>query len=59
MPTRTGFDFFYGNESSQFPFCRIPRQLVTGERFKRLSTDTKLLFGLLLDRMSLSAKNGW
>lgn len=55
----TEFDYYYGDESNQFSFYRIPRQLVTGERFKRLSTDAKLLYGLLLDRMSLSAKNGW
>lgn len=53
------FDYYYGDESSQFSFYRIPRQLVTSERFYRLSTDAKLLYGLLLDRMSLSAKNGW
>ena len=52
------FDY-YGDESNQFSFYRIPRQLATGDRFKRLSTDAKLLYGLLLDRMSLSAKNGW
>lgn len=53
------FDYYYGDERSQFSFYRIPRQLVTSERFYRLSTDAKLLYGLLLDRMSLSAKNGW
>lgn len=59
MAAETSFDYYYGDESSQFSFYRIPRQLITGERFKRLSTDAKLLYGLLLDRMSLSAKNGW
>lgn len=59
MSIRTEFDYYYGDESSQFSFYRIPRQLVTGERFMRLSTDAKLLYGLLLDRMGLSAKNGW
>ncbi len=53
------FDYYYGDESNQFSFYRIPRQLVTGERFKQLSTDAKLLYGLLLGRMGLSAKNGW
>lgn len=53
------FDYYYGDESSQFSFYRIPRQLVTGGGFKSLSTDAKLLYGLLLDRMGLSAKNGW
>jgi len=53
------FDYYYGDESEQFAFYRIPRQLITGEHFKKLSTDAKLLYGLLLDRMGLSAKNGW
>jgi len=59
MAAGTEFDYYYGDESNQFSFYRIPRQLVTRERFKRLSTDAKLLYGLLMDRMSLSAKNGW
>ena len=59
MAAETSFDYYYGDESSQFSFYRIPRQLITGERFKRLSTDAKLLYGLLLDRMGLSARNGW
>lgn len=53
------FPYYYGDESNQFSFYRIPRQLITGESFKNLSTDAKLLYGLLLDRMGLSAKNGW
>lgn len=53
------FDYYYGDESNQFSFYRIPRQLVTGKQFCKLSTDAKLLYGLLLDRMGLSAKNGW
>ena len=59
MAAETVYDYYYGDESSQFSFYRIPRQLITGDCFKRLSTDAKLLYGLLLDRMSLSAKNGW
>ena len=54
-----GFDYYYGDESNQFSFYRIPRQLVTGARFRKLSTDAKLLYGLMLDRMGLSARNGW
>lgn len=53
------YDYYYGDESSQFSFYRIPRQLVTGQQFKKISTDAKLLYGLLLDRMGLSARNGW
>ncbi len=59
MAAETVYDYYYGDESSQFSFYRIPRQLIAGERFKRLSADAKLLYGLLLDRMGLSAKNGW
>ena len=59
MPTETVFDYYYGDESNQFSFYRIPRQLITGEQFKKLSIDAKLLYGLLLDRMGLSARNGW
>lgn len=43
----------------QFSFFRIPSQLVSHLRFKGLSADAKLLYGMLLNRMSLSAKNGW
>ena len=41
MATETSFDYYYGDESSQFSFYRIPRQLITGDRFKRLSTDAR------------------
>ncbi len=53
------FDYYYGEESDQFAYYRIPRLLITGSQFKNLSTDAKLLYGLMLDRMSLSRKNGW
>ena len=59
MNSSTAFDYYYGDESSQFSFYRIPRLLITGDAFKSLSADAKLLYGLLLDRMGLSAKNGW
>ena len=59
MPEVILLDYFYGDESEQFSYYRLPRLLVTGQRFKNLSTDAKLLYGLLLDRMSLSAKHGW
>ena len=52
-------DYFYGEESEQFSYFRIPRLLVRSRKFKTLSTDAKLLYGLMLDRMGLSAKHGW
>jgi len=53
------FDYYYGAEAEQFSFYRVPRLLIKDERFKGLSSDAKLLYGLMLDRMSLSMKNGW
>ena len=54
-----GFDYFYGNQSQQFAFYRIPRVLFTDDRFRKISTEGKVLYGLLLDRVSLSQENGW
>lgn len=53
------FEYFYGGQSESFSFYRIPRQLVTGAEFRHLSTEAKLLYGMMLDRMGLSARNGW
>lgn len=53
------FDYYYGLEAEQFTFYRIPRLLIKDERFRGLSSDAKLLYGLMLDRMSLSIKNAW
>ena len=51
--------YYYGYEAEQFSFYRIPKLLFTDSRFAGISTDAKLLYGILLDRMSLSMKNGW
>ena len=59
MDENTKFDYYYGIEADQFSFYRVPRLLIKDERFKGLSSDAKLLYGLMLDRMSLSMKNGW
>lgn len=53
------FDYFYGQQSDLFTFYRVPKVLFTNERFWNISADAKMLYGILLDRMSLSAKNGW
>lgn len=59
MGQTVSFDYFYGGQSDTFSYYRIPRLLITGQQFKGLSTDAKLLYGLMLDRMGLSARNGW
>ena len=57
MP-KTEFDYYYGVEAEQFTFVRVPKVLFTDkEHFGGLSNEAKLLYGLLLERMSLSRKN--
>lgn len=59
MP-KTEFDYYYGVEAEQFTFVRVPKVLFTDkEHFGGLSNEAKLLYGLLLERMSLSRKNNW
>ena len=53
------YDYFYGQQSEQFSFYRIPKNLFSQDKFWNVSTDAKLLYGILLDRMNLSARNGW
>lgn len=59
MKMTTDFPYFTGDELPQFPFMRLPRQLLTDPRFSELSADAKLLYCLFLDRMGVSARNGW
>lgn len=54
-----GFDYFYGEQSDQFVFYRTPKVFYTDKRFARLSRDARTLYGILLDRVSLSKKSGW
>jgi hypothetical protein len=51
--------YFSIQESEQFTFYRVPKALFTNSKYKVVSSEAKLLYGLLLDRMGLSAKNGW
>lgn len=56
MDQKLTFRYFYGNEADQYSFYRIPKLLFKNEYFKNLSSDAKILYGLMLDRMSLSIK---
>lgn len=53
------FSYYYGKEAEQFSFFRIPKLLFTDKAFNTLTSDAKVLYGILLDRMSLSMKNEW
>lgn len=52
-------DYFYSIEAEQFAFFRIPKVLIKNDMYKGISNAAKLLYGMLLDRMSLSLKNSW
>ena len=52
-------EYFYGQEAELFVFYRIPKALITDKRFKDMHCEAKLLYGLLLDKIGLSCKNGW
>ncbi|MDU2829858.1 MAG: replication initiator protein A, partial [Anaerococcus sp.] len=53
------FEYYYGNEAEQYSFFRIPKSLFTNQYFNSMSVEAKVLYGILLDRMSLSLKNKW
>ena len=59
MQSNLNTDYYYGNEAEQYSFYRIPKALMIGARYRSISLEAKVLYGLLLDRMSLSVKNGW
>lgn len=52
-------DYIYSEQASQYAYYRIPKILFTDDRYRDISTDAKVLYGLLLDRVSLSIKNKW
>ena len=43
----------------QCEFLKIPKAMFAHEKYRRLSSDAKLAFALLYDRLSLSKLNGW
>ena len=59
MESRINLSYFYGKEAEQYSFYKIPKLLFTDESFKKISVEAKVLYGLMLDRMSLSMKNQW
>ena len=59
MEDRLTLSYFYGKEADQYSFYKIPKLLFTDEHFKKVSVEANVLYGLMLDRMSLSVKNQW
>ncbi len=52
-------EYFTKAEAGSYAFYKVPKVLFTDDRYKKVSTDAKMLYGLLLDRMQLSLKNEW
>lgn len=52
-------DYLYDVDEAQYSFVRVPKLLLQHESYQRISSEAKLLYSLLLDRVSLSHKNGW
>ena len=59
MLSNLNLDYYYGSGGEQYSFYRIPKTLLTDPRYKSVPIEAKVLYGLLLDRMGLSVKNGW
>ena len=53
------FQYFYGSQAEQFSFYRLPKALINDPKFSGISSYAKILYGVMLDRMSLSIKNHW
>ena len=54
-----GFDYFYAGQEEMYAYFTIPKALITDDYYKKVSCEAKLLYGIMLNRMSLSRKNGW
>lgn len=50
---------FLGNESLQYNYISVPKALIVHPMFRGISSDAKLLYGLMLNRMYYSQRNGW
>ncbi len=53
------YEYFYGREAEKFMFYRIPKLLFQIDEFRKMPIEAKVLYGMLLDRVGLSAENGW
>lgn len=53
------FEYFHGQEAYQFEFYRVPKLLFDDPAFASVSAQAKLVYALLMDRVSLSEKNNW
>ena len=47
------------NDIISCEFLKIPKAMFANEKYRKLSSDAKLAYALLYDRLSLSKLNGW
>ena len=52
-------DYFRREHAQYFAYYRVPKLLFTHGHYRNLSTEAKVLYGILLDRMQLSLRNQW
>ena len=52
-------NYFWGQDVEMSQFYRVPKALYTGEYFRGISFESKAIYGMMIDRVSLSIKNGW
>lgn len=52
-------DYLYGSRGEDFRFYQLPALLLEAEKYKSLSAQAKILYSVLLSKVSLSRKNGW
>ena len=53
------YSYFYGMESDQYTFLRVPKILFRDPELRELSIEAKILYGMMLDRLALSQRNRW
>ena len=53
------FDYHYRFNTGQYAFYRVPKALFQKTEFNGLSSEAKLLYGMMLDRLELSIRNNW
>ena len=59
MKNTERFDYFYGRTAENYTFCQVPKILLSDKRYRKISSSAKLLYGILLDKASLSFKNNY
>ncbi len=53
------FEYFHVGDEYEFSFYRLPKELIRDPTWQDISMEAKVLYGCMLDRHELSAKNGW